>query len=382
MIKSHLGIPAAVFVIACVGASVPSNAHEPVRVAAGKGASAPKQPQACVSSDGVVHLVYGVGDKVSYTSSKDRGHSFAPPLEAFQVPNMSLGMRRGPRIVATGKSLVVTAVGGAKGKGQDGDVLAWRSTDGGESWIGPTKVNDVVDSAREGLHAMAAGAHGTTWCVWLDLRALTTELYASKSTDGGATWSANTLVYRSPEKTVCQCCHPSIAIDGANIHILFRNSLDGNRDMYIVSSLDGGNSFLPAQRLGQGHWSLNACPMDGGMLAIGPNGSVSTVWRRGGELFFTTEKVQEAPLGNGEQPWLASSNLNTFAVWTEGRVGRLRLRQLSAVGSRVLDEHARDPMIVSSDNCTVACWESIDDNQMSVVVLNVEPLSPKDHGSK
>ncbi|MDX1930808.1 MAG: sialidase family protein [Pirellulaceae bacterium] len=319
---------------------------------------------------------------MSYSCSKDGGLSFAPPQVAFQVPNMSLGMRRGPRIVATGKSLVVTAVGGEKGKGQDGDVLAWTSPDGGESWIGPTKVNDVADSAREGLHAMAAGADGTTWCVWLDLRAMTTELYASKSTDGGVTWSANTLVYRSPEKSVCQCCHPSIAMDGANIHVLFRNSLDGNRDMYIVSSLDGGHSFLPAQRLGQGNWALNACPMDGGMLAIGPNGSVSTVWRRGGELFFTTHKVQEAPLGKGEQPWLASSKLDTFAVWTEGRVGRLRLRQLSAASSRVLDEQARDPMIVSSDNCTVACWESIGDSQTSVVVLNVVPLSSKVLDSK
>jgi hypothetical protein len=318
-----------------------------------------------------VHLVYGVADKVHYCYSKDSGKSFERPTDAFQVPNMSLGMRRGPRIAVAGKSIVVTAVGGAKGKGQDGDVLAWRSKDGGSSWAGPTKVNDEVGSAREGLHAMTSGPDGTVWCVWLDLRAMRTELYASQSTDGGATWSANTLVYSSPEKSICQCCHPSIAIAGNTIHVLFRNSLEGNRDMYIVTSNDSGKTFQPAKRLGSDHWSLNACPMDGGMIAVGPNGKVTTVWRRAGELYFTTSKELESPLGKGEQPWVATTADAPIAIWTEGRVGKLRLRSLSESNSKVLDEQARDPMIVSNGDTTIACWESINDNKASIVALRI-----------
>ncbi len=357
----------------CIGIATHSNAVEPVRIADGQGALAPKQPQACIGSDGSVHLVYGVGDKVHYSFSKDSGQSFGPQQVAFQVPNMSLGMRRGPRIAVTKNGIVVTAVGGLKGKGQDGDVLAWRSTDGGASWAGPTKVNDVVDSAREGLHAMTSGSDGTVWCVWLDLRAKKTELYASQSTDGGVTWSANTLVYRSPEMSICQCCHPSIAMDGSKIHVLFRNSLEGNRDMYIVNSDDGGKTFQPAKRLGLTHWSLNACPMDGGMLALGPNGKVATVWRRAGQLFFTTDNQFESPLGTGEQPWVATPAQGPVAVWTEGRVGKLRLRSLAQPNSQVLDEQARDPIIVTNGDTTVACWESISDSNASVVALRIVP---------
>lgn len=60
--------------------------------------------------------------------------------------------------------------------------------DAGTSWLGPSKVNDVEASAREGLHAMTASEDGTLWCVWLDLRAARTQLFASKSTDQGAHW--------------------------------------------------------------------------------------------------------------------------------------------------------------------------------------------------
>ena len=86
---------------------------------------------------------------------------------------------------------MVTAIGGQVGKGRDGDVVAWRSMDDGKTWQGPVRVNDAADSAREGLHAMASGADGSIWCVWLDLRDKKSEIYATVSKDDGATWAAN-----------------------------------------------------------------------------------------------------------------------------------------------------------------------------------------------
>ena len=220
--------------------------------------------------NGTVHLVYGVGNKIFHCRSTDQGNSFDTPKEAFRVSNLSLGMRRGPRIAATENALVVTVIAGKQGKGRDGDLLAWRSTDGGDNWIGPVNVNDTIDSAREGLHGMAAGANGSIWCAWLDLRDKRSEVFAAKSVDGGATWQANVCVYRSPDGNVCECCHPSVAVGEKAVHVMFRNSLGGNRDMYVATSEDGGGTFAPAKKIGQGAWKLNACPMDGGMLAGGP----------------------------------------------------------------------------------------------------------------
>src|SRR4029450_4736158 len=101
------------------------------------------------------------------------------------------------------------------------------------------------------------------------------------SRDGGASWSANYVVYESPSGTVCQCCHPSVAVstDGI-IHVLFRNALEGSRDVYVVRSEDGGRTFVAANRLGLGTWKLEGCPMDGGGLAVDGTGAVATIWRR------------------------------------------------------------------------------------------------------
>ena len=287
---------------------------EPFTIMSGTGERTPKQPQACIDPEGRVLVAFGVGDEVYYC--KVDAERKPEPTLAFKVTNISLGMRRGPRIACSGISIVITAIGGKEGHGKDGDVLAYRSTDEGKSWTGPVRVNDVASSAREGLHAMTASQDGVLWCVWLDLREKGTQLFASKSIDQGKTWSKNIRVYRSPDGSVCECCHPSIVASGKSIHILFRNSLKGNRDMYVVSSNDQGETFDPGKQLGIQQWKLNACPMDGGMLAITPNGEVITAWRRAGTVFTSLGSSDpEEMLGNGEQPWIASNTNGTYVAW-------------------------------------------------------------------
>ena len=354
---------------------------EPTLVAQGAGGQAPKQPQAAVAADGTVHLVYGVGDAVFHSQSTDGAEKFSPPQEAFRVPNLSLGMRRGPRITVAGKAVVVTAIGGVQGKGRDGDLQSWRSTDGGTTWQGPVKINDAADAAREGLHGMASGSDGSVWCVWLDLREKRSEVYASKSTDGGATWSSNIRVYRSPEGNVCECCHPSVLVSDGAVHVMFRNSLAGNRDMYVTTSKDGGKTFATAKKVGQGTWKLNACPMDGGMLASGPKGSLVTVWRRNGEIFSASSTGgKEWLLGPGEQPWIAASANGPVIVWTERRDGDLWVQSAGTRQPQKLDAAARDPMVTSSaggDGPVIACWESKRDGQAVVLATRIDASKPK-----
>jgi len=356
--------------------AVTIEAAEPVIVAQGAGPRAPKQPQAAVSSDGTVHLVYGVGDMVQYSRSTDGGKSFSKPADAFRVSNMPVGRRRGPRIVAAEGAIVVTAVGGAQGKGRDGDIEAWRSVDNGKTWSGPVRVNDVSASAREGLHGMAAGPDGSVWCVWLDLREKKSEVYASKSTDGGATWSPNVCVYRSPDGHVCECCHPSIAVDREGVHVMFRNWLDGNRDMYVATSKDGGQSFGDAKKLGLGAWKLDACPMDGGMLASGENGALVTVWRRDKQVFHASSAGgKEQLLGTGEQPWVASGPRGPVIVWTSAREGDLWLQSADSRQPQKLAGAAGFPMVASANNgngLVIACWESNRNGQMAVMSMRVD----------
>lgn len=350
-------------------------AGEPVLIASGQAALAPKQPQAAVARNGTVHLVYGVGNMVFHSRSTDQGISFDKPKEAFRVSNLLLGMRRGPRIAFTEKALVITAIGGNQGKGRDGDLQAWRSSDDGSTWIGPVNVNDAADSAREGLHGMAAGLDGSIYCVWLDLREKRSEVFLSKSIDGGETWKPNVRVYRSPDGNVCECCHPSIAIGRETVHVMFRNSLAGNRDMYITTSNDAGATFAFAEKIGSGSWKLNACPMDGGMLATTPEGTLESVWRREGEAFTVSNaNSKEQSLGRGAQPWVASTENGPVIVWTAAREGDLLVQVPGSKQPRKVASAARDPMVASGINGrgpVIACWESKRNGQSEVFVARV-----------
>ncbi|AMV35563.1 hypothetical protein VN12_25955 [Pirellula sp. SH-Sr6A] len=349
--------------------STTSLGAEPITIMLGKDANAPKQPQACIASDESVHVAFGVGEHVYHCVMDEQTKPVAK--KAFFIPNMSLGMRRGPRIAHTGRAITITAIGGAVGKGRDGDLLAYRSLDNGKSWVGPVKANDVEASAREGLHAMAASDSGTLWCVWLDLREKGTQLFASKSEDHGETWSKNKLVYQSPDRSICECCHPSIAVSDNAIHILFRNSLKGNRDMYLVSSHDQGESFGKAVRLGQVPWQLNACPMDGGMLALDKDRNLATVWRRDRSVLFAPAKPNtESLLGQGEQPWIASSDDGFYSVWTSKREGDLVLMKPGSTEEERVSENASYPVVIGATGTSPKVylfWETRSDQGIAIV---------------
>lgn len=346
-------------------------AGEPFELERGVAPQNPQQPQVAVDNQGAIHVVYGVGGIVRYRRSDDGGKSFSKAVDLPSAQEMSLGMRRGPRIAVTEKSICVTVIGGKQGKGRDGNLLAMRSTDDGKTWTGPVAVNDAVDSAREGLHAMCAGPSGELCCIWLDLRRKKTEVMASVSKDGGGSWSSNVLVYQSPTGNVCECCHPSVVIDGlGRIHAQWRNSLRGNRDIYLASSTDGGSTFGDASKMGEGSWLLNACPMDGGAIAVGGDNKLSSVWRRDKMVFLTVEgKHQEQLLGEGEQPWVASTESGPFVVWLKKRGEVAYLLKPESPSAIELVSRASDPVVAAAPNGrgpVVAAWETRDGQNFSV----------------
>ena len=237
-------------------------ASEPVVVVSEAAVIGAKQPRVAVDQAGTVFVAFGAGQEIYVCNSVDGANSFSKPIRVAQVPGLALGMRRGPRIVADNGWVVVSAI-----SHESGDLISWRSDDNGESWSEAKNVNDAKDSAREGLHAMAVGPNGMIVVVWLDHRNKGAQIFGSISLDGGMSWKPNHQLYVSPSGTVCECCHPSVAIGPSNeIYVMWRNSIAGNRDMYMTRSDDGGQTYMEAWKLGTGTWRLNACPMDGGDL--------------------------------------------------------------------------------------------------------------------
>jgi hypothetical protein len=324
-----------------------------VALASGSSPAAFEGTQPQLAAAGMhVYLAFGSSDTVSVAASDDGGETFGVPSRVPISGRVALGMHRGPRIAATNSTVLVSVVAGAKGGGADGDVLLVRSMDSGRSWLPPVRVNDVAGSAREGLHAMAAGPSGLVAIAWLDLRTPGTRVYAAISRDHGATWSADVPVYASPEGSVCECCHPSIAIDEhGRLAIMFRNNVGGNRDMYVVQS-DGGERFEPATRVGTSSWRLNACPMDGGGLTFAGDGLASS-WRREDAVYLSTSLVAERRVGTGRDPAIAAAGGVLELAWSSAsRIMFMRGREApEALGP------GRFPAILSLEDRTVLAWE-------------------------
>jgi hypothetical protein len=282
-----------------------------------------REPQLAASPK-LVAMAFGSGSAVYVATSTDRGETFSKPVKVAESPVLPLSRHRGPRIAISGDAIVVTAVMGqteaksehSHGLPSDGDLFAWRSVDSGKTWSKAVRVNDVPAAAREGLHTLASDGHATLFAAWLDLRREGTRLYGAWSNDSGATWSKNVLVYESPDGTICQCCHPSAAFDNSGgLDVMWRNCLGGSRDFYLLHA-GASRQFGNPQKLGNGTWKINACPMDGGGIAHEGARAV-TAWRREEELFLDEPGQQEQKLGEGKDVTLAASHDRVAAVWVK-----------------------------------------------------------------
>lgn len=322
-----------------------------------------RQPQLAVAR-GVVGMTFGAGKSIYFSASQDNGRTFAPPVKVAETGALALGRHRGPRLTILQDSLLITAVVAEKvatgphahGLPENGNLTLWRSADHGRTWTQTAVVNDVPGAAREGLHAIAAGPDGTLFAVWLDQRTTGMKLYGSHSRDGGRTWTKNIEVYASPDGTICNCCHPSLAVEpGGDIWVMWRNVVDGNRDLYVARSVKGG-PFQSVTKQGVETWKLNACPMDGGGFVV-DNGKVTSAWRRESDIYLAEPGKPERRLGPGKDVAITKTKRGVFTAWTkDGGVvfqspGSSEPRVLAANGGFV----ALAPL---PDGSVLAAWES------------------------
>ena len=315
----------------------------------------------CITKDkdNNLHLVYGVGDSIMYTYSENNARSFSKPALISLLPHVFSFSMRGPQIAATQNGIVVTAATSL------GDIFSFYKINGG-NWIQGQRVNDIDTVAKEGLTALSADG-GKAFAVWLDLRGnKRNKIYGAASTDGGKTWAANKMIYTSPDTTVCECCKPSVVVKGNNVFVMFRNWLDGNRDMYLVKSTDGGASFSHAQKLGEGSWKLNGCPMDGGGLSVNENGIVQTVWRRQGKIYAASTATVEKEIGEGKNCTIETVKNNNIYAWTEK--GKIIVSGMQG-NNKVVGEGTGPALKALNDAQVLCIWENEKEVHGAVVEL-------------
>tara|TARA_R110002124_G_scaffold71185_1_gene190741 strand:+ start:1134 stop:2225 length:1092 start_codon:yes stop_codon:yes gene_type:complete len=281
------------------------------------------QPEIAVSADGIIRIVYGVKKgkerELYHILSDDGGKSYSKPFLVGNFSQMGLGMGRGPQLT-TSKDYTVVTVGD-----HQGNLYALNLSNKTNQWSTPIKVNDVDTTAKEALSGLGVGKDNLVYTAWLDSRLGNNNLFGAVSSDGGLTWGKNQLIYKGEQDGICDCCKPSVYInETGQITVMFRNKLNGARNMYLISSNDNGKHFGQASKLGVGDYMINACPMDGGDLTVDSKGVAATVWRRQMDVYFSQAGLPEIKLGHGRTPVILQTPKGNVIAWQQDNIIQLR----------------------------------------------------------
>lgn len=117
-----------------------------------------------------------------------------------------------------------------------------RSTDRGMTWEVDTRLTS--DSLRSSSPSISVW-RDTLFIAWVDNRDGNPEIYIKRSTDGGTSWMQDRrLTYNSFSSQ-----YPSIYNSGMNVYLVWQDYRDGNSEIYYKRSIDGGVNWSLDERL-------------------------------------------------------------------------------------------------------------------------------------
>ncbi len=212
----------------------------------------------------------GKGQDLYVQSSSDNGDSFAEPVRVNQVAGeVTDHGENSPLLAASpdGQHLYVAWAGR--------DIRFGRSAAMRPSFSPAVTVNDDTLPVSHSFHAMGVGPDGTIYIAWLDGRDASSThpgphhppisaLYLARSTDQGKTFGKNARVAGD----ICPCCRPSIAFAGDRVLVSWRSVEPGDiRDIFLAASDDRGLTWSKPALVARDGWKITGCPHVGPALA-------------------------------------------------------------------------------------------------------------------
>jgi hypothetical protein len=137
----------------------------------------------------------------------------------------------------------------------DPDILAVRSTDGGDTWSLPVQVNDDGAGAAQFFPWITFDEGGTGWVVWYDRRhdPAGIDVYVARTDDGGASFGPNLRVTGAPFTPVLPVepgalafigDYNGIAAAGGRVFPFYQDARRGEQDVWVARiDVDSGEIF-------------------------------------------------------------------------------------------------------------------------------------------
>lgn len=210
-------------------------------------------PRVALDSSEAVNVVWGDttggGRRVVFVRSTDLGATFSMPLELSQ----STGQAFEPEI-AIDDADAINVVWEDTGPGVS-VIKVSRSTDGGETFSSPQQVSSGINEAID--PHIAVGPGSTIHVVWLETVGAETQVFYSRSTDLGFTFTDPMNVSDQPGAEARKAL---LAVFGEKVYITYHDEAPDSRQVFLLRSGNSGERFMQpvqvsdaARRRGQAH---------------------------------------------------------------------------------------------------------------------------------
>jgi hypothetical protein len=269
--------------------------------------------------------------EIYFSNSSDGGDTFSPDIMVNDNIRNAWRLTSSIAVDNEGNIFVLWS----DDRGDDWDIYFANSTDFGQTFSPDKRIND--DSSGE-LHwdpRIAVDSKGDIYCVWEDNRdGIGPDIYFSKSTDGGNTFSPNIKINDNIDSSAQM--QPSIAIDDSdNIYVVWEDGRDFDSNIYLANSTDGGLSFSANKKI------TNFIPFifrQSPSIAAAGNGSLHIAWcddrnsnydifysnsTDGGNTFSSEQKINDDIISEDQfRPSIAVDDAgNIFIAWKDRRNG-------------------------------------------------------------
>src|SRR5256885_650534 len=262
---------------------------------------------------------------------------FGPSAIVEQPPAYTAG---NPSLAIGSDGVAYIAFAGWAGPTTGTDIFFSKSVDG-RTWKVPIRVNNDATANAQTNPSLALDRRNNIPIAWVDSRTGNQDIWFSKSTNGGQSFSPNVLVNLVTTNAQTEVHIAIDPVDPMLIHAVWTDTrAAGNPDIYYANSTDGGLSFNPSSRVNN---DAGAAEQATPVIAVAPNRDVDVVWRdarsaatKGTDIYAARSTNRGATWIYPATPWVNDDSGNVaqqdptiaidragtmYVAWTDYRSG-------------------------------------------------------------